>query len=132
MDSTTVGLLSLVLGLIGAIVGAFAYLVGDIRKMGASAKRDLDIARESLLGRIEALARGEAQERNSLRLEFVSANNRVETDLRKLSEQVVRREDMAQLEARITRSSDRLERKFDAIQSRLTGRPITTMDNDGT
>ena len=132
MDATVIAILGLVLGLIGAVVGSFAYLMGEIRKSGVTARRDVENSREYILGRLENLSQKEAQERQNLRIEFVQTTGRVESDLRKLSDNVVRREDMSQLEQRITRSNDRLERKFDAIQGRLTPflRPSPSQDDD--
>ena len=121
MESSTIALIGLVLGLIGAIVGSFAYLMGEIRKVGATAQRNIDNLRDYVSSNLEQFRRNEAQERASLRTEFVTSTGRIEADLKRLSEQVVRRSDVEQLETRLTRSTDRLEAKFDNITTRLGG-----------
>lgn len=113
-----VALLGLVLALIGAVVGSFAYLMGEIRKVGSAAQSHLDNTRDYLTGRIEAFARTEAQERAALRAEFIQSTGRVEQDLRRLSENVVRRQDIDALETRQGRSIERLESKFDTLITR--------------
>jgi hypothetical protein len=124
MDSSMIALLGLVLGLIGAIVGSFAYLMGEIRKVGARAQVHLDNTRDYLTSRIEAFARTESQERATLRSEFVQSTGRVEADLRRLSEAVVRRQDIDALETRQGRSIERLEQKFDTLLTRGRNPPL--------
>lgn len=124
-----IALIGLVLGLIGAIVGSFAYLMGEIRKVGAGARRDIDNARDYLNGRIEALSRTEVQERGALRAEFIGNAGRMEADLRRLSEAVVRRQDIDALETRQGRSIERLEAKFDTL---ITGRAARHFTPGGT
>lgn len=119
MDSTTIALIGLVLGLVGAIVGSFAYLMGEIRKVAAGSTTRLDQAVRDLNTRIESSTRNEAQERATMRAEFATITARIEADLRRLSEGVVRRSDMDALENRLTRSAERLEQKFDNIMARL-------------
>lgn len=131
MDSSTIALLGLVLALLGAIMGSFAYLMGEIRKAGATSRRDLESARDYLNARIEALGRNEAQERSALRTEFVSATGRVEADLRRLAEAMVRRSDVEALEHRLTRSAERLEQKFDAVLAGTTYNRKTTNFDPG-
>jgi uncharacterized protein HemX len=121
MDSQTIAIIGLVLGLIGAIVGSFAYLMGEIRKVGATARRELENNRDHLTNRIDTMAKNEAQERQVLRTEYLSAAARIETDLKKLAENVVRRSDMESLEGRLSRGSERLEVKFDGLLARFSG-----------
>lgn len=124
MDSQTIALIGLILALIGAIVGSFAYLMGEIRKVSSGAHRELENTRDYLTGRMDTLAKNEAQERATLRTEYLSAAARIETDLRKMADSVVRRSDVDALEQRLTRSNERLEVKFDALITRGTGRTL--------
>lgn len=115
MTNATIALLALVIGLIGSIVGAFAYLMGEIRKIGTTAKADNDSLREAVNARLDSVVRTEMQERAALRAEFSVTTARIEHELRTLSERVVRRQDLEAVEARLTRGYERLETKFDGI-----------------
>jgi hypothetical protein len=123
MDATMVSLLGLVLGLIVAVVGSFAWLMGEIRKVAARADQHIDTARDYLNGRIEGLSRSEANERASLRSELVNSTGRVETDLRRLSEVVVRRQDVDALETRLSRYIERIEVKVESRGTTTRGFP---------
>jgi hypothetical protein len=118
MDSSMIAVIGVVLSLVGAVVGSFAYLMGEIRKVGISAKRDLENVRDYLNDRIESSQQHAASERAALRTEFVQSTGRVETDIRRLTESMVRRADVDALESRLTRSTERLEAKFDTLITR--------------
>lgn len=118
MESSTIALIGLVLGLVGSIVGSFAYLMGELRKVASTSRRDIENARDYLNGRIEGLARNEQLERQTMRNDFVNSTQRVESDLRRVSEAMVRRADVDALESRVVRATERLEQKFDTIMSR--------------
>lgn len=118
MESSTIALIGLVLGLVGSIVGSFAYLMGELRKVASTSRRDIENARDYLNGRIEGLARNEQLERQTMRNDFVNSTQRVESDLRRVSEAMVRRADVDALENRVVRATERLEQKFDTIMSR--------------
>lgn len=132
MDSTTIALIALILTLIATIIGAFAFLMGENKKVAATARRDDDNNRDYLNGRIdgvartlneriEAFARTEAQERMDLRKEFVNSLSRFVEDLRRVSEAMVRRSDVDALESRLVRGLDKLESQ---IMTRRSGLDI--------
>jgi hypothetical protein len=118
MESSTIALIGLVLSMIGAIVGSFAYLMGEIRKVSASARRDADNNRDYLNGRIDAVARTVAQDLVTMRGDFVNSTQRLEADFRRISEAMVRRSDVDALEQRVVRSMEKLEAKSDQLLTR--------------
>jgi hypothetical protein len=118
MESSTIALIATVIALIGSVVGAFAWLTGEMNKKASQLQRNLDNLRDLTNGRIDGLARNEQLERQTMRNDFVNSIQRVEGDLRRLSEAMVRRPDVDALESRVVRAADRLEQKFDAIMSR--------------
>ena len=122
MESSTIALIGLVLSMIGAIVGSFAYLMGEIRKVSASARRDADNNRDYLNGRIDAVARSMAQDVVSMRNDVVMSTQRFEQDFRRLSEAMVRRTDVDALETRLVRAVDKLE-------AQVVGRRIAGSDH---
>lgn len=125
MESSTIALIGLVLGLVGSIVGSFAYLMGELRKVASTSRRDIENARDYLNGRVEGLARNEQLERQTMRNDFVNSTQRVESDLRRVSEAMVRRADVDALEGRVVRATERLEQKFDTLMSRRDRSPPT-------
>ena len=120
MDPSIIGLLALIVALIGSIVGAFAYLMGEMRKIITTMERGDDELREQTQKRIEQVVRRDDEERNRLRVEILSTISRTEGEMRSLADRVVRRNDVEQIEARLTRSYDKLEAKIDLLTVRMS------------
>ena len=118
MESSTIALIGTIIALIGSIVGAFAWLMGEIRKAAAQAQRNLDNLRDHTNGRIDVLARNEQLERQTMRNDFVNSTRSIESDVRRVSEAMVRRTDADALENRFVRATERLEGKLDSLISR--------------
>ena len=118
MESSTIAVIGIVLSMIGGIVGSFAYLMGEIRKVSSSARRDADNNRDYLNGRIDAVARTMAQDLMTMRNDVVSSTQRFEQDFRRVSDVMVRRADVDALEARLVRNMEKLEGKTDQLLTR--------------
>jgi len=118
-------LLALILSALVAIAGGFAYLTGEIRKTGATAKRDNDTLRDHLSARIDTMVNRQNEERNALRTEFMNSISRVEQQLASISERAVRRQDLESTEARLARSNERTDAKIDVLSTRVNEALVT-------
>lgn len=115
MNETFIALVSLVVGLVATIVGGFAYLMGEIRKVATGTAKDIALLRTEINAKVDQNAQRETEARESMRSEVNAAITRIETELRSMSERLVRRTDVEAVEARLTRVSDKLERKLDQL-----------------
>lgn len=122
MDATIIALISLVVGLIGSVVGAFAWLMGEVRKSSAASVRATENLRDYMNARIDAAVRDAAAERQTMRNDFVSTTKSINEDIRRLAEVMVRRTDVDAMEVRLARFVDRLEQKFDTAMGRMGAR----------
>lgn len=115
VDQTTIALVALLVGIVGSTLGAFAYISGELRKATQVARHENDTLKDALNNRIDTVASAATASREALRSELLGTINRVEAEVRSMGERVVRRTDMEQLEVRLTRSYDRLDRKLDEL-----------------
>lgn len=115
MNDQTIALLALVLAVVGSVAGSFAYLMGEMRKVSSTASKENETLEDRMVERLKEVVKAEQQARQELRRELMQSNDRLGDDVRRLSENVVKRADVDAIETRLTRSYERMEGKFDTL-----------------
>jgi uncharacterized lipoprotein len=118
-QQSMIALIGVILALLAAIIGAFAYVTGEIRKVANNNRRDLDDMRATTNARLDQALLAEREERSTMRTEFLGSVSRVEAELRQISDRAVRRADFDALETRLVRTIEKVELKFDTLSNRL-------------